>query len=745
MNNPGSNQYDYNPEILRLMKSGGLPLPFIPNHMKELQQPDYPMDFVTFMDQMIKESGMDRKTVIARSGLSESLAYKYLNGNKKTNERDYILAFCIALHLNYPQTQHVLRISGLPLLGAYDPRAMIIRMGIEQGLDRYQIDEYLENAHYPLIKISNDMPSAEIRDSMSYEADRVQNAGQEMTVKPAAPNYNTEEYEEIESSASAEHSGNAPFDYNYFGSMTLKNKAGKTYHLEAIYLVTGETFFCVMDDEQYEAYKARTEDMTGAGEEMISFPVSDMDSADREEMLKNMEEDDSVGGDENQPEEESLFLEFYESLLKATASEFFPYFMELDHLTDKKVADVMTDVNDTRNVPYRIGCHALGGKKPEIYIEMFNRSQPERREYYQMIETADHECIYTASHESYYMQIEMGDIFDVYFTKKREPEFFLQAKDQEFKQLDKRYQFIFNILRHYLHTFARSEDGFVKIPDEQFYEEESEFFAEMFVSSIQAGDIPQAKQALQEQEKAIAARKLPDAGRLLLQTVIDKRRYDIAQAEKNPEDEERYRKAIIDRKDQAIQMEKELGNDTPTVLSIIADVMLDQWRSQLAHNTDSRSRKRIEEILELMAHGAFSSDETYCHQRFEVYQAYAFILDAKEPEEAETYYLKALKEATKHHLDQDRFSAAAVAATYNNYAWVLWNKLGSEEAIIYYGRAIELMEAYLENGTQKPEQARKNLAHYGDALIKIYEATSRLKEKERLVKRLINSGVKPEE
>ena len=55
------------------------------------------------------------------------------------------------------------------------------------------------------------------------------------------------------------------------------------------------------------------------------------------------------------------------------------------------------------------------------------------------------------------------------------------------------------------------------------------------------------------------------------------------------------------------------------------------------------------------------------------------------------------------------------------------------------------MEAYLENGTQKPEQARKNLAHYGDALIKIYEATSRLKEKERLVKRLINSGVKPEE
>lgn len=92
-------------------------------------------------------------------------------------------------------------------------------------------------------------------------------------------------------------------------------------------------------------------------------------------------------------------------------------------------------------------------------------------------------------------------------------------------------------------------------------------------------------------------------------------------------------------------------------------------------------------------------------------------------------------------MDQDRFSAAAVAATYSNYAWVLWNKLGSEEAIIYYGRVIELTETYLENGILDPEHARKNLAHYGDELIKIYEATSRQKEKERLVKRLIESGV----
>ena len=46
---------------------------------------------------------------------------------------------------------------------------------------------------------------------------------------------------------------------------------------------------------------------------------------------------------------------------------------------------------------------------------------------------------------------------------------------------------------------------------------------------------------------------------------------------------------------------------------------------------------------------------------------------------------------------------------FNNHAWVLWNRLASEEAIIYYGRAIDLIEGYLSTGTPDPEQMRKNL------------------------------------
>jgi len=579
-----------------------------------------------------------------------------------------------------------------------------------------------------------------------YDPGRTQNSTQDLQADLASWNYDTEKYEKIEASASAEHCGNAPFDFNYFGSMTLKNKEGKNYHLEAIYMVTGESFFYVMDDEQYEKYKEFVGDEEiSSDSEIPSWLCTDETFVAPEEIAFSMNENDTDDIENDASEEEPQFLESYESLLEATASEFFPFFLELDQLTDKKVADVMMDVNDTRNYPCRIGSHSLGTNKPEIYIEMFNRSHPEQREYFQMIETSDHVCTYTASHESYYMQIEMGDIFELYFTKKREPEYYLQSNDQDFNKLDKRYQIIFNTLRHYLHTYARAEDSFVKIPDDQFYKEESEFFAEMFVTSMQTGDTQRARAALQEQETAMASCSLPKAKRLLLQTVIDARKYTVARAEENSKEIEQYRKAIISRKDQALNLEKELGEDAPIVFTSIANALLDQWRFQQIHNDNSQEQNLLEEILELMDHNAFSNEKEYSRERFEVYQAYAFCLDEKVPEKAEQYYQRALKEATKHHLDQNQFSAAAVAGTYNNYAWVLWNKLGSEEAIIYYGRAIELMETYLENGMLKPEYAKKQLSHYGLALMKIYDATSRQKELERLVKRLLNSGINPKE
>lgn len=733
-----SNQTNINPGFLHLLKSGTLSLSSLKEYMKELQQPDYPMDFVAFMDQMIIKSGMDRKTIIARSGLSESLGYKYLSGQKKTTERDYILALCIALKLNFSQTQHALRCYGMPLLGSIDRRAFIIRRGIEQGLDRYKIDECLENAHFPMIKISNDMPSAEIKDSY-FTLESRQN--EPPTYQPAQY-HDEDEFEVIDSSAKSTHCGNAPFDFSYFGSMTLRDTIGTTYHLRAEYLITGKTSFIVMNDEQYEHFKEEVDESesfdSGKHDFIYSVPEEVLQAHDG--MLDALEELEEGNDSEKQD-----YLELYFSLLDATASTFFPFFIELDHLTDQKVAEVMAKIDDTRNYSCRIGCHCIGVNKPEMYIEMFNTAEPERREYYQMIENADHECIYTASHESYFMQIEMNDLYSLYFRNNKKQEFFIQATNTDIDNLDKRYRMIFNNLRHHLHAFAREQDGVVKISNKQFYEEESEFFAELFAASMQAGDIAQAKQALAEQESAIEACKISKSNKLLQLIILEHKKYNIAKSEGNQDEASQICDSIISRKQKALKLEAALGKYAPTVFTIIADMLLAKWRSHQKAGQNSKPVEELEKILELTKHGAFSNEEESSQQRFELYQAYAYHIDRTDPEAAEGYYKKAIKEATKHHLDQNPYSAAAVPVVYNNYAWMLWYILSNEEAIIYYGRAIELTETYLENGVLPPEQAKEKLSHYGAALIRIYEATSRQKEKERLIKRLQESGVSPEE
>ena len=77
----------------------------------------------------------------------------------------------------------------------------------------------------------------------------------------------------------------------------------------------------------------------------------------------------------------------------------------------------------------------------------------------------------------------------------------------------------------------------------------------------------------------------------------------------------------------------------------------------------------------------------------------------------------------------------------NNHAWVLWNRLASEEVIIYYGRAIDLIEGYLSTGTPNPEQMRKNLEKEAGELYKIYIATGKKREAERLIARMRKSGI----
>jgi hypothetical protein len=72
---------------------------------------------------------------------------------------------------------------------------------------------------------------------------------------------------------------------------------------------------------------------------------------------------------------------------------------------------------------------------------------------------------------------------------------------------------------------------------------------------------------------------------------------------------------------------------------------------------------------------------------------------------------------------------------------VLWNRLASEEAIIYYGRAIDLIEGYLATGTPDPERMKVSLEKAAHELYLIYKATGKKREADRLTARMRKSGI----
>ena len=148
-------------ELLYLLKHGRADdIRFI---FKDIEEKSYPEDFPTFIDTMIREHKIKRKNIAIRSGMSQDYTYKLLRGDKKTTERDYILAICIAIGMNLAQVQHALRIYGMPVLSKADLRSHIISLGISEGKDIDEINDWLEKSGFYLIRTSPDMPSAPIK------------------------------------------------------------------------------------------------------------------------------------------------------------------------------------------------------------------------------------------------------------------------------------------------------------------------------------------------------------------------------------------------------------------------------------------------------------------------------------------------------------------------------------------------------------------------------------------------------
>ncbi len=757
---------------------------------EQMQRANYPNEFVPFMETMIRENKLSSKSIALRSGLYQDTLYKLLRGDKHTDERDYILAICLAIGMTLPQTQHALISYGMPALDDRDIRSHIILLAIRNGDGIDELDRMLENAGYPLLKTSPDMPSAPINIILSPEdrpagqavpslsaghasslsdADPAPppSAGQAASLPfghadPSLPAPRGRRvFTELDAGTDAAHNGgNAAFDYDYYGWMDVEDQAGQRYHVEALF--GQETSrFVVCTREQVEKLTSLIHERYGDDANAFDAYKAQLQREDAfcdahyMELLDENGEPDFDAHPELLEEMEALFdanpfpdfepLEVYSSLEEASASEFFPFFLKLDKSTDKKVQEVMNRLDDTREFGYRVGSSWQGGEEPKIYIEMFNHTQPELREYFQIVEFADGTCRYTASHESCFMQIELGrDLYECYFgSLRRPPEYYIDTDRNEFTGSEVRYRFIFSMMQTLLHEQALKTGGFVKPDPAKVTEEKIEALIEQGVMMMHQ-DNPKAalsffRQAMQLQEAQDLNQPVP-----LFSYICTC--FKLALTLENLEDPEaeQWYQRIIDRKEQLLARASGDSEEYRAAAGVLANTLLRQLRRVYHEGSESAAAVlgQARELLELVErHHAAEEDWPL---QLEARSYYARLLEDVDPEESLRQYRLSVNLARDHHLDQHPRCAFSVAVQYNNYAWVLWNKCGREDAALYYGRAIDLLESYLVSGIVDRETVLPFLKHVGEALTRLYLDTGRAREAEALKSRLEESGILPE-
>lgn len=322
--------------------------------------------FVSYMDKEIAESKYSRTQIAQRAFISRDYLYKLLRGDKKTTERDYILAICFALKLGIQKTQRALSLYPFPILDEEDERSTLIMVGLNDRVSVDEMNDCLEHCGYLALRTSPEMPSVKVgpvrstfnQDSIVYSESERQ--------KHFKKRRRGRSMEKINTIVTAEPHGMAPTDVFIAAEIELLD-GKQTLYAQACFWPDGESFFAVDKVSMYKPEYEKSSDC----------------------------------------------IERFKTLSLATESEFFEVYLELDKLTDRKAEEYLRKIDDTRNYVFRSGVKLENGGIEE-YAEFFNTTQPEYNEYLQ-IRKSKTRTIFSASHHSYFLRMEYGSLYETYF------------------------------------------------------------------------------------------------------------------------------------------------------------------------------------------------------------------------------------------------------------------------------------------------------------------------------------------
>lgn len=377
--------------------------------------------FGQFMTEKIRRSGYSRQQIALMAGLSTDYTYKILNGGKRTDERDYIIAICMAAKMGYTDIQHALELYPFPTLDEADGRSEIIITCILNHLGIDDLNEILEKVGFPPLRVSPEMEKAEIGPVSVYHFVQNSEIGPDRSTSEDVKALHSERrlytggpnMRELDCRTSKERSGCGPFDFAYIGEIKVEN-----------------------DERQIKYVRIHISD------EFTAFTVGNTSWYDEDQEEPDYDEyygpDDAVDYyTEKHPEDEEMegFDEYASIMEMAKESKYFRFFAKLDRLTDEMIEGRANDIPDTKYDGCDFGPTAklLCGsshlkRKPRSVMEMFNINQPEYNEYIQVMKDGD-EYFYSASHMSCFTFLHLGDqIYHIEFGQDApEPEYMFRV------------------------------------------------------------------------------------------------------------------------------------------------------------------------------------------------------------------------------------------------------------------------------------------------------------------------------
>ena len=123
-------------------------------YIRQYTEPETKLSVSDYLTRIILHKGLRKKVVISRSGVSENLGYKLLNGTKTTTDRDKIIGLCIGAGMSVDQTNRALTMARLGALFCRSQRDAVLTVGLQSGISSViEMNELLGSRGFRLLNL----------------------------------------------------------------------------------------------------------------------------------------------------------------------------------------------------------------------------------------------------------------------------------------------------------------------------------------------------------------------------------------------------------------------------------------------------------------------------------------------------------------------------------------------------------------------------------------------------------------